>query len=100
MFYKSNRYKNKKVFFNSIYFQFFSLYYNKQSTILITVIIMQQLQEFLQEKIAFDDLDLNLLIEQAELLTDPNSSEYRLLELTLNQLLTQYLEKAKKYIIK
>ncbi len=62
--------------------------------------IMQQLQEFLQEKIAFDDLDLDHLIEKAREFSDPNSSEYRLLELTLNQLLTQYLEQAKKYITK
>ncbi|MEB3753196.1 hypothetical protein [Acinetobacter sp. MD2(2019)] len=59
---------------------------------------MQQLQLFLQEKISLDELDLDQLIECAKQQNNPDSPEYRLLELTLNQILPQYLERAKKYI--
>lgn len=61
---------------------------------------MQQLQEFLQEKIRYDQLNLDELIELANAHTHPNTEEYRILELALNQLLTQYLNKAKNYISK
>lgn len=61
---------------------------------------MQQLQEFLQEKIRYDQLNLDDLIELANFHTDPDTEEYRILELALNQLLTQYLNKAKHYISK
>lgn len=61
---------------------------------------MLQLQEFLQEKIRYDQLNLDELIELANHYTDQNTEEYRILELALNQLLTQYLNKAKAYISK
>lgn len=61
---------------------------------------MQQLQEFLQEKIRYDQLNLDELIELANTHTHPDTEEYRILELALNQLLTQYLNKAKNYISK
>ncbi|WP_111895427.1 hypothetical protein [Acinetobacter sp. MB5] len=61
---------------------------------------MLQLQEFLQEKIRYDQLNLDELIELANCYTDQNTDEYKILELTLNQLLTQYLNKAKNYISK
>ena len=61
---------------------------------------MQRLQEFLQEKIRYDQLNLDELIELANEHTHPDTEEYRILELALNQLLTQYLNKAKNYISK
>ncbi|MEB3767307.1 hypothetical protein [Acinetobacter sp. MD2] len=61
---------------------------------------MQQLQPFLKDEISLDDLDLEQLIAQVQQLPEPDSEAYRMLELTLNQALTQYLDRAKKYINK
>jgi hypothetical protein len=61
---------------------------------------MLKLQEFLQEKVRYDQLNLDELIELANHYTDQETKEYRMLELALNQILTQYLNKAKNYISK
>lgn len=61
---------------------------------------MQQIEDFLQEKISFRDLDVDHLVELTLQHQNPHSHEYTLLELTLNQLLSKYLEVAKTYVEK
>lgn len=61
---------------------------------------MQQIEDFLKEKISFKEIDLDMLLQLTIQHTDPASHEYKLLELTLNQLLSRYLEIAKSYVEK
>lgn len=61
---------------------------------------MQEVEAFLQEKISFHQIDVNKLVELTKTHQDPDSQEYKLLELTLNQVLSKYLEVAQSYIEK
>ena len=61
---------------------------------------MQQIEDFLKEKISFRDVDVEQLIALTHEHQNPQSHEYKLLELTLNQLLSKYLEVAKSYVEK
>lgn len=61
---------------------------------------MQEVEAFLQEKISFHQIDVNKLVELTKTYQDPDSQEYKLLELTLNQVLSKYLEIAQSYIEK
>lgn len=59
---------------------------------------MQQVNAFLQEKISTADLDIDQLIKLIQQHSSPDSVEYKLLELTLNQVLAEYLRKAESCI--
>ncbi|ESK38362.1 hypothetical protein P256_01896 [Acinetobacter nectaris CIP 110549] len=59
---------------------------------------MQQVNAFLQGKISISELDIDQLIKLIRQHPNPESVEYKLLELTLNQVLAEYLKKAESYI--
>lgn len=58
---------------------------------------MQQLQALIQRKIPPQSLDVNHLVELAKRYPQPQSAEYKLIELALNIVLADYLEKAQQH---
>ncbi|MGE8685426.1 MAG: hypothetical protein ACN6OV_13325 [Acinetobacter sp.] len=59
---------------------------------------MQELQALIQGKVSAQMIDIDRLIELAQHYKDPNSAEYKLVELATNIVLAQYLEKAQKIL--
>jgi len=59
---------------------------------------MQQLQALIQRKIPPQSVDVNHLAELAKRYPQPQSAEYKLIELALNIVLADYLEKAQQHI--
>ena len=59
---------------------------------------MQQLQALIQRKIPPQSVDVNHLVELAKRYPQPQSAEYKLIELALNIILADYLEKAQQHI--
>ncbi len=59
---------------------------------------MQQLQALIQRKIPPQAIEVNHLIELAKHYPQPQSAEYKLIELALNIVLADYLEKAQQHI--
>ena len=57
---------------------------------------MQQLQALIQRKIPPQSVDVNHLVELAKRYPQPQSAEYKLIELALNIVLADYLEKAQQ----
>ena len=55
---------------------------------------MQELQALIQGKVSAQMNDIDRLIELAQHYKDPNSAEYKLVELATNIVLAKYLEKA------
>lgn len=55
---------------------------------------MQELQALIQGKVSAQMIDIDRLIELAQHYKDPNSAEYKLVELATNIVLAKYLEKA------
>ena len=58
---------------------------------------MQQLQALIQRKIPPQSVDVNHLVELAKRYHQPQSAEYKLIELALNIVLADYLEKAQQH---
>ena len=58
---------------------------------------MQQLQALIQRKIPPQSVDVNHLVELAKRYPQPQSAEYKLIELALNIVLAEYLEKAQQH---
>ena len=58
---------------------------------------MQQLQALIQRKIPHQSVDVNHLVELAKRYPQPQSAEYKLIELALNIVLADYLEKAQQH---
>ena len=58
---------------------------------------MQQLQALIQRKIPPQSVDVNHLVELAKRYPQPHSAEYKLIELALNIVLADYLEKAQQH---
>lgn len=59
---------------------------------------MQQLQALIQRKIPPQAIEVSHLIELAKHYPQPQSAEYKLIELALNIVLADYLEKAQQHI--
>ena len=59
---------------------------------------MQNLQALIQGKVSPQAINLDDLIEMAEQYPQPNSAEYKLIELAANIVLAKYLEKAQKFL--
>ena len=59
---------------------------------------MNRLQALVQGKIPPQSISIDFLIEMAERHTAPHSAEYKLIELALNMVLAQPLDKALKHI--
>lgn len=55
---------------------------------------MQELQALIQGKISAQAINVDELIAMAEKHQQPNSAEYKLIELAVNIVLAKYLEKA------
>ena len=58
---------------------------------------MQQLQALIQRKIPPQSVVVNHLVELAKRYPQPQSAEYKLIELALNIILADYLEKAQQH---
>ena len=58
---------------------------------------MQQLQALIQRKIPPQSVDVNHLVELAKRYPQPQSAEYKSIELALNIVLADYLEKAQQH---
>lgn len=58
---------------------------------------MQQLHAIIQGKIPPQTINIDELIILAEQHPEPTSTEYKLLELAINIILVDYLEKAQKH---
>ena len=58
---------------------------------------MQQLQALIQRKIPPQSVDVNHMVELAKRYPQPQSAEYKLIELALNIVLADYLEKAQQH---
>lgn len=58
---------------------------------------MQQLQALIQRKIPPQSVDVNHLVELAKRYPQPQSAEYKLIELALNIVLADYLKKAQQH---
>lgn len=59
---------------------------------------MQQIQALVQGKISAQAINIDELIEMAKKYQQPNSAEYKLVELATNIVLAKYLEKAQKFL--
>lgn len=59
---------------------------------------MNQLQALIQGKISPQAISVDFLIEMAERYPDPNSTEYKLVELAVNMIMAKSLDRALKYI--
>ncbi|WP_353144131.1 hypothetical protein [Acinetobacter pragensis] len=59
---------------------------------------MQNLQALIQGKISPQAINIDELIEMAEKYQQPNSAEYKLIELAVNIVLAKYLEKAQQFL--
>ena len=59
---------------------------------------MQELQALIQGKISPQAVSIDYLIEMAEKYQQPNSAEYKLVELAVNIVLAGHLEKAQKFL--
>lgn len=59
---------------------------------------MQELQALIQGKISPQAVSIDYLIEMAEKYQQPNSAEYKLVELAVNIVLARHLEKAQKFL--
>ena len=58
---------------------------------------MQQLRALIQRKIPPQSVAVNHLVELAKRYPQPQSAEYKLIELALNIVLADYLEKAQQH---
>jgi len=58
---------------------------------------MQELQALIQGKISPLAFNIDYLIEMAEKYPEPQTTEYKLIELATNLVLSAYLEKTQKY---
>ncbi|EEY91278.1 hypothetical protein HMPREF0017_00291 [Acinetobacter lwoffii SH145] len=65
---------------------------------MIRKFFMHELQALVQGKIPPQSVSIDYLIEMAESYTDSNSAEYRLVELAVNIVLAQTLDKALKHL--
>lgn len=59
---------------------------------------MDELQALIQGKIPPQSVQINDLLKIAEQYTDPNSAEYKLVDLATNIVLATALEKTLKYV--
>ncbi|ANF80882.1 hypothetical protein A3K93_00900 [Acinetobacter sp. NCu2D-2] len=59
---------------------------------------MNELQALIQGKIAPQAISVEFLIQMAEQYPDPNSAEYKLIDLAVNIVLAKALDKALKYL--
>lgn len=59
---------------------------------------MKEVQALIQGTLSPNKVDINQLLTWAEEHPDPQSNEYKLLELALNIVLASYLEKAHKHV--
>lgn len=59
---------------------------------------MNELQALVQGKISPQAISIDFLLSMAEQHTDPNSAEYKLVELAVNLVLAKALDKALKYL--
>ena len=59
---------------------------------------MQELQALIQGKISPQAVSIDYLIEMTEKNQQPNSAEYKLVELAFNIVLAGHLEKAQKFL--
>ena len=59
---------------------------------------MNELQALIQGKITPQAIPIDLLLDLAARYTDPNSTEYKLIDLATNIVLAKSLEKALKYV--
>ena len=59
---------------------------------------MQKLQALVQGKISLQAINIDELIEMTKQYQQPNSAEYKLVELATNMVLAKYLEKAQKLL--
>lgn len=59
---------------------------------------MNELQALVQGKISPQAISVDHLLQMAECYTDPNSTEYKLIELAANIILAKSLDKALKYL--
>ena len=59
---------------------------------------MQELQALIQGRISPQAVSIDYLIEMAEKYQQPNSAEYKLVELAVNIVLAGHLEKAQKFL--
>lgn len=59
---------------------------------------MQELQALIQGKISPQAVSIDYLIEMAKKYQQPNSAEYKLVELAVNIVLAGHLEKAQKFL--
>ena len=60
--------------------------------------MMKKLQALIQGNVTAEEISLDELLHLAEKYTDETSSEYKLLELATNLVLSYYLEKANHYV--
>ena len=60
--------------------------------------LMKEVQALIQGTLSPQKADLDQLLAWAEQYPDPQSNEYKLLELALNIVLASYLEKAHKHV--
>jgi hypothetical protein len=59
---------------------------------------MQEIQDLVLGKIAPQAIEIDRLIELAKRYPNPSCSEYKLIELALNIVLSSYLDQALKHI--
>lgn len=59
---------------------------------------MKEVQALIQGTLSPNKVDIQQLLVWAEQYSDPQSNEYKLLELALNIVLASYLEKAHKHV--
>lgn len=59
---------------------------------------MQEIQAIIQGTLAPQAINIQSLIALTKLYNDPQSEEYKLLEIATNMVLASYLEQAQQYI--
>jgi len=64
----------------------------------VTSFAMNELQALVQGQISPQAIRVDHLLQLAERYTDPNSTEYKLIELAANIILAKSLDKALKYL--
>ncbi|APX61712.1 hypothetical protein AsACE_CH00265 [Acinetobacter schindleri] len=64
----------------------------------MTSFAMNELQALVQGQISPQAIPIDHLLQLAERYTDPNSTEYKLIELAANIILAKSLDKALKYL--
>ena len=65
---------------------------------ILEFLAMNELQALVQGKIPPQAISVDFLIEMAERYPDPNSAEYKLVELAVNMIMAKALDQALKYI--